>query len=544
MEDDQGIRTFACGSMVPAELSPELVGNKAANLIRMAEAGLPVPAGFVMTTNVCRDYFSHGCQLPRDFPSSLSREIELIERATGLRFGGQRHPLLVSVRSGAPVSMPGMMDTILNVGLCDRTVSPLIRMTGNPRFVWDSYRRLVRAYGEVVRGLPADPFDHLLDAQLRRESVAAIRELDVIAMRDLTAQFLRLHASLAGEPFPQEPLVQLASAVEAVFRSSQSPRAVEYRRLHGIRDNLGTAVTVQAMVFGNQGSTSGSGVAFTRDPATGEKKLYLDFLWNAQGEDVVSGRYAVQSGSATRPLMAALKRQLRQIGDDLERLFGDVQDFEFTVEDGQLYLLQSRAAKRTPWAALRIACDLVQEGLIDATVALERLVEYDLNALRIIRLAPEHDRPALAVGVAASPGVAVGQIALDPQVAVDMARDGCHPILVRHDISTDDLAGLAASEGILTMLGGRTSHAAVVARQMNKVCIVGCRDLVIERDRRCRIGGESFLERDFLSLDGHSGAVYSGKLEVVTERPDELLAVVDRWRQAPDRADPSRIAGA
>jgi pyruvate, orthophosphate dikinase len=517
--------------MAPVTASPEVVGNKAANLIRIAAAGLPVPPGFVFTTGMCHEFFDRGGRLPDDFPALLTRDIEQIEGATGLHFGGTRRPLLVSVRSGAPVSMPGMMDTILNVGLCDRTVSPLIRMTGNPRFVWDSYRRLVQTYGEVVRGLPANPFDELLNETLKRESAQTSSELDALGLRDLTRQYLRLYADLVGGPFPQEPLEQLTSSVQAVFRSWRSPRAVEYRRLHGIDDDLGTAVAVQTMVFGNMGGTSGSGVAFTRDPATGRNELYLDFLWNAQGEDVVSGRHAVQDGATIHRLMPALDRQLRQTGSDLERLFGDVQDFEFTVQEGRLYLLQSRAAKRTPWAALQIACDLVTEGLIDERVALERLADYDLNSLQMIRLASGHDRPALSAGVAASPGVTVGQIALDPGAAVAMAGNGRSPILVRHDISTDDIAGLMAAAGILTTSGGRTSHAAVVARQMNKVCIVGCRGLVIEQGRRCRIGPEAFSEGDFLSLDGHTGRVYSGKLEVVAEKPVELLSLVEQWRQ-------------
>ncbi len=536
MENEDSTQTFACGAMAPAEAAtPEAVGNKAANLIRMAESGLPVPPGFVITTAICRDYLQRGGKLPRDFPAILSRNIEHIQRATNLCFGGQRRPLLVSVRSGAAVSMPGMMDTILNVGLCDSAVSPLIRMTGNPRFVWDSYRRLVQAFGEVTAGLAADPFDRLLEERLQRESIRASRELDAFNLRDLTRQYLRLYEELAGEPFPQEPLTQLTSAVEAVFRSWQSTRTAEYRRLHKISDNLGTAVTVQAMVFGNMGGTSGSGVAFTRDPTSGENDLYLDFLWNAQGEDVVSGRQAVQSGSTIRRFAPSLDRQLRQTGGDLERLFGDVQDFEFTIQEGQLYLLQSRTAKRTPWAALRIACDQVKEGLIDEQAALERLAEYDLNSLRMVRLAAGHDRQPLSTGIAACPGVAVGQIVFDPRAAVAMAREGLAPILLRHDISTDDVAGMAASEGILTMLGGRTSHAAVVARQMNKVCIVGCRDLVIDQGRRCRIGAETFAEREFLSLDGHSGAIYAGKLGVVEEKPVELLAEVDRWRQSTPR---------
>ena len=423
MENEQWSQTFACG-VIPSSVSVELVGTKAAALMYMAQAGLPVPPGFVLTTAVCRDYFDARGRLPDDFVPRLSGNIQHIERATSLKFGGARRPLLVSVRSGAPVSMPGMMDTVLNVGLCDRTVSPLIRMTGNPRFVWDSYRRLVQAFADVVHGVPVDPFDRLLAEQLRRESATTSGELDVFALRDLTRQFLQLFANRVGQPFPQEPMEQLTAAAAAVFRSWRSPRAVAYRQLHDLNDDIGTAVTVQAMVFGNMGSLSGSGVAFTRDPTTGEKQLYMDFLWNAQGEDVVSGRHALHDRSAVQQLMPSLDRRLQLISQELEKLFSDVQDFEFTLQEGQLYLLQSRAAKRTPLAALRIACDLVSEGAISEREGLQRLADCDLDHLQIIRLAAEQGRPALTTGVAACPGVAVGQIALDPKVAVAIAQSG------------------------------------------------------------------------------------------------------------------------
>ncbi len=336
--------------------------------------------------------------------------------------------------------------------------------------------------------------------------------------------------------------MQLSSAVEAVFKSWRGPRAVEYRRLHDLDDSPGTAVTVQAMVFGNMGSTSGSGVAFTRNPSTGARELYLDFLWNAQGEEVVSGKFSVQDSSALRRFKPELDRQLRQIGDQLESLFRDMQDFEFTIQEDQLYLLQSRDAQRTPRAALQVACDMVREGLIDENVALHRLADCDLNSLQIIRLATEQTGPPLSSGIPACPGVAVGQIALDSPTAVAMADQGLRPILVRQDISTDDLTGLAVSEGILTRLGGRTSHAAVVARQMNKVCIVGCQDLRLESDGGCRIGSRSFHQGDFLSLDGHGGNVYPGELAVSIERPTELLSEVARWCAALTEAGP-RSAG-
>lgn len=540
MEHEQRALTIACGE-IPRTMSAELVGNKAANLMRMAQAGLPVPPAFVLTTNICREFFTGHGNLPDDFTALLTRHIQHVEHATGLTFGGTRRPLLVSVRSGAPVSMPGMMDTLLNVGLCDQTVSPLIRMTGNPRFVWDSYRRLVQAFAEVVHGVPTSPFDRLLEEHLQRESMTDSSELDTLALRELTQQFLHCFASRVGQPFPQQPLVQLESATAAVLHSWRSARAATYRRLHQISDNVGTAVTIQAMVFGNMGSQSGSGVAFTRDPTSGEKQLYMDFLWNAQGEDVVSGRHVLQDVTTIQQVMPSLDRRLRTIGNDLENLFRDAQDFEFTVQEGQLFLLQSRDAKRTSLAALRIACDLVAEGVIDPRQALEKLAEIDLDGVRIVRVAPERDRPALTKGVAACPGVAVGQIALDPYRAVAMAREGGHPILVRQDISTDDFEGLAVSDGILTALGGRTSHAAVVARQMNKVCIVGCRDLVIDGSRRCRLGREWLAPGDALSLDGHTGAVHAGHLEVVIERPEELLRVVRGWRHT-DPASPSPLS--
>jgi pyruvate,orthophosphate dikinase len=522
---------FGCGAAASRGATAEAVGNKAAGLIRMAEAGLPVPPGFVLSTTLCREYYRHGRRLPENLLELLAKNIKQLEKATGQIFGGDRRPLLVSVRSGAAVSMPGMMDTILNVGLSGRTLPALIRMTGNPRHAWDSYRRLIQAYGEVVHGLPADAFEPLLDDSLRREAVPAAGELDVAALKSLTGDLLAQFEACAGEPFPQEPLAQLAGAVEAVFRSWQGPRAVEYRRLHGLDDLAGTAVTVQSMVFGNMGGTSGSGVAFTRDPTTGENHLYLDFLWNAQGEDIVSGRVPVQDSGSLPSALPELDRDLRQIGRQLERLFLDAQDFEFTVQEGRLYLLQSRQAKRTAWAALRIACDLVEEGLIDESTALGRLAEYDLDAIQWVRLRSSGPCHPLGTGTPASPGVAVGEIAFEPESAVAMASHGRTPILVRTDLTTADLAGRAASAGVLTSRGGRTSHAAVVARQLNKVCIVGCRDLMIPGERRgCRIGGLEFAEGDDLSLDGHSGNVYGGQLEVVVEKPSRYLLEIQRWK--------------
>jgi pyruvate,orthophosphate dikinase len=522
---------LGCGTAERCSVSAQILGHKAANLIRMAEAGLPVPPGFVLATPLCREYFGRGHRLPEGFTDLLAQRVREVEKATGLTFGGERRPLLVSVRSGAAVSMPGMMDTILNIGLSDRTLPALIRSTGNPRHAWDSYRRLIQAYAEVVHGVPADPFEWALTGSLKREAVPSAVELDVAALKALTQEFLGTFESQAGQPFPQDPLAQLAGATEAVFQSWESARATEYRRLHGLDNRAGTAVTVQAMVFGNMGGTSGSGVAFTRDPASGENALYLDFLWNAQGEDVVSGRYPAQGPGGLHETMPELFHELCRTGKQLELLFRDAQDFEFTVQEGRLFLLQSRDAKRTPWAALRTTCELVKEGLIDETTALKRLDRFDLNSIHSVRPVPMDNCRPLCTGTPAGPGVAVGAIALDSESAVAMAAAGRTPVLVREDIAPADIAGLSAAAGVLTGRGGRTSHAAVVARQLNKVCIVGCRELTIPGGSRgCRLHDRWFSEGDCLSLDGHSGTVYTGKLDVIVEKPAQYLQEVERWK--------------
>lgn len=531
MDTDGLTQTFACGFAGSADASPRRLGNKAANLTRMAQAGLPVPPGFVIATDVCQAVLRQRGGLPSNVVEAVADNVALLESATGMGFGQLRRPLLVSVRSGAAVSMPGMMDTVLNVGLCDRTVDPLIRMTGNPRFVWDSYRRLIQAFGQVVAGIAGRAFDGLLQRQLRHHGVRRVDELDFDALRTLANESLRLYASVRGEPFPQDPRQQLHRAIEAVFRSWERPRAVEYRRLHHIDSQLGTAVTVQAMVYGNLGGASGSGVGFTRDPTTGENQLYLDYLWNAQGEDVVSGRYSVGDGSELRRVLPAIDHQLHQVGRELEQLFRDVQDFEFTIQDGKLYLLQSRGAKRTPWAMLRTTCELVDEGLISAAEALERLSGLELESIRLTSMASQDHEPPLGQGVMACPGVATGPIAFNSETASAMAERGTPPILVRPDLSTDDIAGLAVSAGMLTATGGKTAHAAVVARQLNKVCIVGCRDLRWETDRRCRIGDRTLQEGEVISLDGNSATIYAGTLQPQIEIPARWLERVEQLRR-------------
>jgi pyruvate, orthophosphate dikinase len=513
-------------------VTAEVVGSKALGLMHLARLGLPVPPAFVLGTALCREYFEHG-RAPEATRQMLAFGIERLQEATGREYGGARRPLLLAVRSGAPVSMPGMMETILNVGLAEQTLPGFLRATGNPRQVRDCYRRLVRDFTEVVHGASPATFDRIVERHCNEQAVVSARALDSVSLARIVDESLELALASSGEPFPQDPMDQLLQAVEAVWRSWNSSKAREYRRLNGIDDAMGTAVTVQAMVFGNSGANSGAGVGFTRDPATGDNRLYFDFLFNAQGEDVVTGR---QHGEDT----ARLGRRLPQVAAQLERLrsvleseLKDVQDFEFTVENGQLYLLQTRAAKRTPWAALRIAVDLVREGTITPVEALTRLEALDLDRIERTELERSDAIGPLADAVSASIGVAAGRIVFDSQRAAALASQGSGVILARPDIHTADIEGIAAAAGVLTSAGGRTSHAAVVARQLGRVCLVDCRAMRIDPDGRAAwIGDSRVTEGDEITIDAEHGAVYAGRLPVVHRLPDRELAEVARWRAA------------
>jgi pyruvate,orthophosphate dikinase len=462
----------------------------------------------------------------------LASQVQRLERDSGLAFGSSRKPLLVSVRSGAAVSMPGMMETLLNVGLTESSLRGLLRMTGNPRLVWDSYRRLVQSFAEVVHRCPRAPFETALATELQAAGVSRPQELDYRSLETLARRYLAVFESLSGHEFPQDPMDQLESAVRAVFESWNAEKAKVYRRMNRIDENTGTAVTIQRMVFGNAGGTSGSGVAFTRDPATGEDQLYMDFMFNAQGEDVVSGRRAFGEPVALEDALPDAFRALHDARHVLEAEFRDAQEIEFTVENGKLYFLQTRSAKRTPWAALRIAVEQANQGLIDRRTALAHLSAYDLAAIQEVRLEAVDGARLLCRAEPASIGVASGAIALDAQAASRFAGAGRDVILVREETSTDDIAGIATAGGILTALGGRTSHAVVVARQLAKVCIVGCRELVIDFPaRRCAIAGEWFNEGDVICLDGRSGQVFAGEPLRVVERPTAYLAEVEKWRR-------------
>ena len=510
------------------------LGMKAYGLARMARLGLPVPHAFVLGTPHCRLCSQNPEKYGKNLDRLLEEPLHWLQSVTGLGFGDTRRPLLVSVRSGAPVSMPGMMDTLLNIGLCDATAHGLLRLTGNPRLVWDSYRRLIQDFAEVAFAASPQPFAAPLDAMLARERVRRVQELDYLSLAELSKSYLRLFFELTGREFPQSPLEQLGLAVKAVFASWNSPRAIEYRRIYGISDDLCTAVTVQQMVFGNTGGTSGAGVAFTRDPDSGEKKLYFDFLFNSQGEDVVSGR---ASGSDAHRLFQAMpetEQALLDICAALEKEYGDAQEFEFCLQDGVLYLLQTRSAKRTPWAALRIAVELVREGLVAKSEALDRLSDLDLSDIGRRRLAFVKE-PPLCQGQAAGIGVASGPLALDLDAVRTFSEQGRPAVLVREEMATADIAGIALSAGVLTVRGNRTSHAAVVARQLGKACITGCTPLRIDTPRRIvEFGDQSFDEGETVTLDSNTGRVFAGEVAAVVDYPTPWLAEIESWRREPD----------
>ncbi len=517
---------FKPGRAALPQKAEEVLGRKGANLARMCSLGFPVPPGFTIGTPVCRAYLENGT-LPSDFEEGLRSGIAELEAATGKRFGATRRPLLVSVRSGAAVSMPGMLDTVLNIGLTEFSVEGLMRLSGNPRFALDSFRRLIAMYGDVVRGIPREAFEEVLREAKEKAGVIEDYELDAKALQAVVRRSLRVFEENTGGPFPQDPYQQLREAVEGVFRSWQGERAVRYRKLHDLHGLAGTAATVQAMVFGNSGGSSGTGVAFTRNPATGRKELYVDFLYNAQGEDLVAGIRTPESGEELKQELPLIYKQLERIARTLEENFRDMQDIEFTIEEGALFLLQSRTGKRSPRAALRIACDMVKEGLITRREALDRLRDLKPEQLIEERLCTGPENAPAATAIPASGGVATGKVALSSETAVALSKDGDPVILVREETSAADIAGMAVAAGILTARGGRTSHAAVVARHRGLTCLVGCTNLRIDSaGKKIFLGGRAVKEGDWISLDGGSGAVYTGRIAVErTADPPELLTV-------------------
>ena len=511
-----------------AEGGKELLGGKGVGLAEMTALGTPVPAGFTITTDACRDYLRTK-ELPEGLEAEIDEHLVSLEETTGKRFGEAGDPLLVSVRSGAAVSMPGMMDTILNLGLNDDAVEGLGAKTGNERFAQDSYRRLIQMYGEVVDGIDADRFEKALADLKQRRGAKQDVDLSPDDLKQLVATFKELYEQETGSSFPQDAREQLGRAVRAVFDSWDTPRAQVYRRAHRIPDDLGTAVNVVQMVFGNKGARSGTGVAFTRDPSTGEAGLYGEFLANAQGEDVVAGIRTPQPLQEMKEQLPEAFEQLLETMRRLEEHYRDMQDIEFTVEDDRLYLLQTRAAKRTAAAALKAAVEMVDEGLISKEEAVARIDPAQLDQLLHPMLDPNADYEVAAKGLNASPGAASGKIVLDADTAAQ--RGETEPlILVGWETSPDDIHGMIAAQGILTAHGGMTSHAAVVARGMGKPCVAGCEELGIDAENhRVRIGKHDLAEGDVITIDGGSGVVIVGSVELVAPQINEDFETILGW---------------
>jgi pyruvate, orthophosphate dikinase len=505
------VREFSEGSK---ELM-DLLGGKGANLAEMTRLGLPVPPGFTITTEACRAFLATGRE-PDELEAEVDAHLRALEDRRGRRLGDPDDPLLVSVRSGAKFSMPGMMETVLDVGLNDASVVGLARVSDDERFAVDSYRRLLQMFGATVLGVDADAFAAALDQCMQRRGVAADTQLDADDLRTLVKEFQAIIREHTGADFPQDPREQLRQAIRAVFTSWNTPRAVLYRRQEQIPDELGTAVTVQTMVFGNRGDRSGSGVCFTRDPATGAPGGYGDYLPNAQGEDVVSGIRNTLALDELAEIDRGAYDELVQVMSTLERHYRDLCDIEFTIEDGTLWMLQVRVGKRTAEAAVRIAADLVDEGVLDLDEALTRVTGQQLAALLFPRFAPDAERTAVARGLSASPGAAVGRVALDSETAVAWAARGDDVVLVRKETTPDDLPGMVAARGILTSRGGKTSHAAVVARGMGRTCVCGAEAIEIDLDRRVFTvrGGPVVAEGDVVSVDGTTGEVFVGAVPV------------------------------
>lgn len=529
-------------SFAAAEIKDKmLLGGKGANLAVMTSIGLPVPPGLTITTEACNEYLASGGEFPSGLEAQLREKLQQLERDTGKAFGDENNPLLVSVRSGAPISMPGMMDTILNLGLNDHTVEGLARATGDERFAFDCYRRFIQMYSDVVMGVEQFEFEGILADLKHQRQVQFDHELSAADLRQLVADFKQVVAR-RGQAFPQDPFEQLLMAVRAVFGSWNNQRAIVYRKLNNIPDHLGTAVNVQAMVFGNMGNDSGTGVAFTRNPATGEKRIYGEYLINAQGEDVVAGIRTPQPIASLAQDMPQIYEQFTRICDLLERHYRDMQDIEFTVERGKLYILQTRNGKRTTAAAIRIAVEMVQEGMLTKEEALLRIEPSELDQLLHRRIDPEAQVDVLAKGLPASPGAASGRIVFSADEAEALAQEGSKVLLVRTETTPDDIHGMIAAQGILTSRGGMTSHAAVVARGMGKPCVCGCEPIRIDYEaQQLTVNGRVFKRGDTLSIDGTTGRVIVGEIKMIepelSEEFNTLLSWADEVRRLGVRAN-------
>ncbi|MBI5521128.1 MAG: pyruvate, phosphate dikinase [Desulfarculus sp.] len=538
---------FGDGKAEGAAKMKNLLGGKGANIAEMVNLGIPVPAGFTITTEVCTYYYEHG----HKFPDALTKEVESalrkVEKSMGAKFGDPKNPLLVSVRSGARVSMPGMMDTVLNVGLNDTTIQGLIDKTGNERFAYDAYRRFVNMYGDVVMGVKPkdqkdhDPFEEVMEAKKKKRGVVLDTDLTAQDLKELVAEFKALIHKHLGKPFPEDPLKQLWGGIGAVFESWNIPRAISYRQINGIPEDWGTATNVQAMVFGNMGNDSATGVAFTRDPSTGENYFYGEYLTNAQGEDVVAGIRTPQPINRAKKVpktimtledeMPKLYKQLVGIRNKLEKHYREMQDIEFTIQQGRLWMLQTRTGKRTAAAAIKTAVDMVQEKLLTKAQAIARVTPEQLDQLLHPMLDPHASKKLIAKGLPASPGAAVGQVVFSAAEAEEWRQKGKRVILVRVETSPDDIRGMNAAEGILTSRGGMTSHAAVVARGMGKCCVAGCADIAVNyaKELFTTKSGALVKQGDWISLDGSKGEIYQGQVNKVDTKLTGDFGTFMKW---------------
>ena len=514
------------------ETMRNLLGGKGANLAEMTILGIPVPQGFIVTTEACNKYYNDGKVISEEVLEQIQNNIAKLEEITGKKFGSLENPLLVSVRSGARVSMPGMMDTILNLGLNDEAVEVVAKQTNNPRFAYDSYRRFVQMFSDVVMGVEKRLFENIIDEMKEARGVHYDTELTADDLKELVVKFKDLYKKEMKKDFPQDPKEQLVEAITAVFRSWDNPRAIVYRRLNDIPGEWGTAVNVQEMVFGNKGDTSGTGVAFSRNPSTGEKGIYGEYLMNAQGEDVVAGIRTPLPITKLNEQNPALYKQFIDIVNKLEKHYKDMQDMEFTIEEGKLFFLQTRNGKRTAQAALKIAVDLVSEGMLSKEEAILKVEPKQLDSLLhpTFEATSLKNTKAIAKGLPASPGAACGKVAFTAEEAKERAEKGEKVVLVRLETSPEDIEGMIAAQGILTVRGGMTSHAAVVARGMGTCCVAGCGELKVDEEKRTlEVGGKVYTDKDYISIDGSTGNIYGEAIKTVTPEISGYFATFMSW---------------
>ncbi len=529
MADEKLVYFFGDGRAEGRADMKEKLGGKGANLAEMTNLGVPVPPGFTISTEVCDIYYKNNNQYPDSLKEEVEKNLKKLEDLMGKKLGDPKNPLLVSVRSGSAISMPGMMDTVLNLGTNDEAIKGLEEMSGNKRFAWDSYRRFIQMFGNVVMGVVHEEFEKILNSQKKKKGVELDTELTAEDMMEIVSACKKLYKEKTGENFPTDPRTQLWMSIDAVFGSWNNERAIKYREINEIKGLLGTAVNVQTMVFGNSGENSGTGVCFSRDPSTGERHFYGEYLMNAQGEDVVAGIRTPESLDDMKNEMPDKYDQLVRIKDKLENHYKDMQDMEFTIENGTLYMLQTRTGKRTAQSAVTIAVEMVKEGLIDKQTAVMRVSPAQLDQLLHPMIDPKAKVNVIARGLPASPGAAVGEIVFTAKQAEEEAARGKKVILVRIETSPEDIGGMNVAKGILTARGGMTSHAAVVARGMGKCCVAGCSDVSILNDSECEIGGIHFNAGDLITLNGTKGEVIKGQVILVEPEPTGDFAELMKW---------------